>query len=231
MLYSGTACQIEALKNILGREYDNLITIDILCHGVPSPKLWKKYLDYQEKQAGAAVRKISFRDKSNGWRLFSVKLEFDNGKEYCKDLNEDIFMQMFLKNICLRPSCHDCRFKDINRNSDITIGDFWGVENVLPELDDDRGISVVLIHSDKGRELIQKIAGESQIKHVETDKALPPSADSRRSVPMHKKREMFFNNIDTYDITKLAGYVKESKITIFIHKVICKLKRMMKINA
>ena len=64
MLYSGTACQIEALKNILGREYDNLITIDILCHGVPSPKLWKKYLDYQEKQAGAAVRKISFRDKS-----------------------------------------------------------------------------------------------------------------------------------------------------------------------
>ena len=138
---------------------------------------------------------------------------------------------MFLKNICLRPSCHDCRFKDINRNSDITIGDFWGVENVLPELDDDRGISVVLIHSDKGRELIQKIAGESQIKHVETDKALPPSADSRHSVSMHKKREMFFNNMDTYDITKLAGYVKESKITIFIHKVIRKLKRMIKINA
>lgn len=79
--------------------------------------------------------------------------------------------------------------------------------------------------------MIQKIAGESQIKQVETDKALPPSADSRRSVPMHKKRKMFFNNIDTYDITKLAGYVKESNITIFIHKVIRKLKRMMKITA
>lgn len=228
VLYSGTECQVEALKHYLEREYDNLTTVDILCHGVPSPKVWRKYLDYQEKKAGAKVVKAGFRDKSGGWRLFSVKLEFENGKTYCGNLNEDIFMKMFLKNICLRPSCHKCRFKDIHRKSDITIGDFWGVENVLPEYDDDEGISVVITHSDKGEMLIQSLSNCATVKRVETDVALPTTADSRCSVVAHKNRDKFFSNIDTYEADSLVKYVKESPPKLFIAKCRRKIKHIIK---
>lgn len=123
-----------------------------------------------------------------------MKLHFSNSKEYEKNFEEDLFMKLFLANICLRPSCHECKFKSLNRSSDITIGDSWGIEKYMPEMDDDKGTSVVLIHSEKGQRLFELCQSEMFFRQAEVDMILPPTADSRRSVAVHFGRTRFFKN-------------------------------------
>ncbi len=193
VLYSGVSCQISALKLYLGKDYYNLYTVDVLCHGVPSPALWKRYLEEKEKEYSSKAKFVNFRSKDFGWKKFSLKIEFENGKVYIRDLDEDLFMRFFLKNICLRPSCYDCQFKNIiNRQSDITIGDAWGIDSHMPDMDDDKGTSVVIIHSDKGDKWFRQAAKETTIKSCELDTILPPTADSRKSVKPHPNRKKFF---------------------------------------
>lgn len=194
VLFSGTACQIAGLKNYLGREYDNLYTIDILCHGVPSPKVWKKYLDYQKEQGNSEIKQVIFRSKENSWRRYEVKLIFENDTEYKNIYYDDSFMRLFLSNICLRPSCHSCVFKEIPRCSDITLGDFWGIDNVIPQLNDDKGTSIVLVHTQKGNAVFEEIRNRMKVEEVVLEEALPISADSRCSVQKNPKREKFFGD-------------------------------------
>lgn len=192
VLFTGVACQVAGLKAFLGREYDNLYTVDVLCHGVPSPKVWKQYLAEQEQHYAASVVRASFRDKRMGWKQFSMVLDFENKKQYHEILDVDSYMRLFLANICLRPSCHSCRFKEFPRLSDLTIGDAWGIEKHMPDLDDDRGASVVLVNSDKGRGLWETVAGNLISRQGELDVLLPKDADSRRSVRPHPNRTRFF---------------------------------------
>lgn len=192
VLFSGTACQIAGLKGYLNREYENLYTVDVLCHGVPSPKLWKLYL--QEKLDIGAVQSINFRDKTEGWKKFSVKI-IGEKEIYRENLLNDRFMQLFLNDICLRPSCYACKFKGINRISDITLGDAWGIETHSPELDDDAGASIVLVHSPKGSKLLESVKSQITLKVGEVDSILSPTADSRKSVAIHKNRNKFFKNL------------------------------------
>lgn len=192
VLFSGTACQIAGLKKYLEKEYDNLLTIDVLCHGVPSPKIWKLYLEDQEKKYDSNVSSIRFRDKKLGWKRYFVSIQFENGQEYSVSFSNDKFMNMFLSNIDLRPSCYDCRFKTFPRVSDITIGDSWGIEKYMPEMDDDKGTSVIVVHTDKGRKVLKEIQKTMIFKKAELDKALPLSADSRTSVLKHPNREKYW---------------------------------------
>ncbi len=173
VLYSGTACQIAGLKRYLKKDYDNLFTIDVLCHGVPSPKVWKKYIEEQEKSYKSNIKSIFFRSKKFGWKTYAVELKFNNSTAYENIFSKDAFMKIFLKNICLRPSCYDCKFKTLNRPSDLTIGDCWGIDNYMPEMDDDKGTSVLLIHSDKGKELFDRIKSKIIFKEGEIDKFKP----------------------------------------------------------
>ncbi|MBU5480122.1 Coenzyme F420 hydrogenase/dehydrogenase, beta subunit C-terminal domain [Blautia sp. MSJ-19] len=209
VLFSGTGCQIEGLQRYLGKKYENLITIDILCHGVPSPDVWEKYLRFQEKNFGSEAEYVTFRSKRQGWRDFSMEIRFKNGALYSETLAKDLYMQLFLKNICLRPSCYDCRFKSLNRTSDLTIGDFWGVENVAPAIDDDRGTSLVLVHSQKGMDMMQALQKAVAFQEVDAEAALPPSAESRHSVALHRNRERFFRDLHHKEIDKLGGLLKD----------------------
>lgn len=196
VLFSGTACQIAGLKNYLQKDYLNLYTIDVLCHGVPSPKVWKKYLLEQENIHDAVVQKVSFRQKNKGWKMFSLSLGFTNKKTYSQVYKKDLFMRMFLNDICLRPSCHNCKFKSISRHSDITLGDCWGIEKHSAEMDDDRGASIVLVHSQKGTELFKKVIEELEVKEMDVDIILPATADSRKSVEAHPNRNKFFRYLN-----------------------------------
>lgn len=196
VLYVGTACQIAGLKAYLNKDYEKLYTIDVLCHGVPSPKVWETYIRYQEKQHKEFIESIFFRHKIQGWKTFSMKLLFRDSQKYEKIFQNDCFMQLFLKDICLRPSCYNCKFKSLNRPSDITIGDCWGIENYMPDMDDDKGTSVVIVHSEKGQVLFDGLKNQIVYREAETDKALPPSADSRKSVVMHPKRDKFFKQLE-----------------------------------
>lgn len=225
VLFSGTACQIAALKAFLGKEYNNLFTIDVLCHGVPSPKVWQRYVKEKESEYKSLPKQIEFRNKTEGWKKFSVKIDFKNSKSYRENLNIDNYMKLFLRNICLRQSCHDCRFKSLNRPSDITLGDCWGIENYMPDMDDDKGTSVILVHSESGQEMLNSLKDKISLREAEVDRALPPTADSRKSVKPHPNREKFFYKLNRgYSISKLVKLTELS----FIKRCIRKAKRIIK---
>ena len=156
VLFCGTPCQAEGLRLYLKQPYPKLILADLICYGVPSPGIWGDYVKYLEKKHGGKMTDFSFRDKRKGdnghTRAYVV-----NGKEYAGSLYGDTYCRMYFSNNMLRPSCHQCRFCSVERNSDLTIGDFWGIEKVKPEMDDGMGTSLVILHTDKGREIWEEI--------------------------------------------------------------------------
>ena len=150
VLFSGTPCQIAGLRNYLKKDYPNLLAVDILCHGVPSPGIFRRYVNSEEEKAGKKMKKMLFRSKVVGWKkLFCVRV-FDDGVE--ADWG-DTFVPGFLKNYYLRESCYSCEYASDKRQGDITLGDYWGYQESAPEFieDDDKGISLVIINTEKGR--------------------------------------------------------------------------------
>lgn len=156
VLFSGTPCQVAGLKNFLNREYDNLVCVDILCHGVPSPAVWEKYVQWQEKKANDKIVKVDFRNKVDfGWRAHYETLWFSKGKK----VDSRVYTNLFYKHSILRPCCYKCPFKSTDRVGDISIADYWGVEKVAPKFDDNKGVSLVLVNSDRGRKLFETAKG------------------------------------------------------------------------
>lgn len=192
VLFTGTGCQIAGLKSYLKKEYETLFTVDVLCHGVPSTLLWERYITEQKKKYGSELQSVYFRNKENGWKDYQVVLEFENSSRYVQNMRNDPFMQMFLSDICLRPSCHECQYKKLERPSDLTIGDAWGIGSYMPEMDDDRGTSVILVHTEKGMKAIDQLQNRMCLKEGDVEKLLPKTADSRKSVVMHMNRKKFF---------------------------------------
>lgn len=164
ILFSGTPCQVAALNTFLekmdARVRSNVFTCDVICHGVASETVFKSYLHHISELKRSKVVKISFRDKSISWREYGIKITFSNGKEYFRPHWEDPFMVGYLKNIYLRLSCYDCPFAKIPRISDITIGDFWGVPE---ELDDPRGVSVLIVNTTKGEKLLDRVSNIEKV--------------------------------------------------------------------
>lgn len=160
VLFTGTPCQIHGLKKYLRKEYDNLLTIDFVCHGVPSPAVWQSYLEYTAANSNVAkeqVSSVSFRDKRTGWKQYSLTIGNNGRIISSKTFRKDSYMQLFLHDLTLRPSCYSCRFKNGTNVSDITLGDFWGVTDICPEIDDDCGLSITLANSSKGCRIISEL--------------------------------------------------------------------------
>lgn len=204
VLFSGTPCQISGLKAYLDKEYENLFCVDLVCHGVPSPKVWRKYVGYREEKAGAPVTEISFRNKAGGWKKYLVSFKFKNSEEYRAIYDEDLFMQTFLNNICLRTSCYNCCFKSLDRDSDITLADFWGIETLLPGMDDDKGTSLVLINSKAGSKMLEDIKDMILYEEVDISKAISYNPAAVESVKRHKKRKKFFRQLDKRPFDQLV---------------------------
>lgn len=150
VLFSGTPCQIAGLKSFLRKDYSNLITVEVACHGVSSPLIWKSYLELITKNG--TIKTISFRNKSKGWKNFCFLVEQET-KTILEPFNENIYMRGFLDNIFLRPSCYECPFKAGRSLSDFTIADFWGIQFFEELSDDDLGTSLVLVNTLKGLSL------------------------------------------------------------------------------
>lgn len=204
ILFCGTPCQVEGLLCYLRKPYENLFTIDFICHGVPSPKAWQEYIKYQEKAFSSKVCSASFRDKANGWLSFSSKIKFANKAEYLETHNEDAYMKAFLQNISLRKSCYHCRFKNVNRNSDITIGDLWGIKDILPNITDDKGVSVAFVQSEKGRLLLEQIKDCLWLQEISSDSAIANNSAMVKSVYEHNFRDYFFYNLGKQNFQSLV---------------------------
>lgn len=211
--FSATPCQISALLKYLKKDYDNLITQDFICHGVPSPKIWKYYIKYQESFADSKLKKAGFRNKTEGWKNFSLFLDFANSTKYINNLSNDIYMKVFLSNYCLRPSCYNCSFKTMTRPSDITLADFWGIQNIMPEMDDDKGTSLLCINSDKGKMLFDEIKNDTVYKTVSLEEAVKFNPSMTCSSPLPPKRNYFMQNVSESNFDEVAK--KCCKISIY----------------
>ena len=225
VLFSGTPCQISGLYAYLGKDYDNLITQDIICHGVPSPLVWKKYVDLRENKANSTVDSIFFREKKNGWKNFSLKFIFKTGKKYTQVISKDLYMRGFLTNLYLRPSCYDCSFKSENRIADITLADFWGIENINSKMNDDKGTSLILVNTTKAIELFEKIKNDIVFCDVDKSKALKYNIAATKSANMHKKRNAFMQD---FQILKFEKLIKKYCGEKFFVKIKFYFKRILK---
>lgn len=163
VLFSGTSCQVAGLKGFLGREYENLFCIDIVCHGVPSPKVWNAYLRWKEKKIQSKVKTVDFRNKKDfGWKDHIETLYFENGQT----VNSKVFTTLFYGHSILRPCCYECPYKSVMHPGDIAIADYWGIEKAAPEFNDNKGVSLVLIDNEKGNDIFDTI--KDQVKWKET---------------------------------------------------------------
>ena len=224
VLFSGTPCQIGGLYAYLkGEKYDNLFTQDLICHGVCSPKIWEKYIQYREKIADSNVKSVSFRDKRTGWKRFSVTFQYRNSTEYSSPLTKDYFMRGFLNHLYLRKSCTQCAFKDLHRQADITLADFWGVENYLSECNDDKGITAIMIHSRKGERLLSAILPALEIKTTKYNDVLNFNKSALESVHRNPLCERFYRDSEKLEFDKLIEKYAGSS---FISKIRRKMAQM-----
>ena len=155
VIFSGTPCEISGLHHFLRKPYDNLLSVDLVCHGSPSPKVWRMYLD-EVSDKNRTLKNISFRNKSEGWKSYQFSLEYDDAQTSAMlgDSCTNHYMKAFLSDLILRPSCYSCASKCGCSGSDITLGDFWGIWDEMPEFYDDKGTSVVLVNTPKGKEFM-----------------------------------------------------------------------------
>lgn len=160
VLFCGTPCQSAALRSLFG-EAPGLLLLDLICYGVPSPEIWERYVRLLEKQYGGPFHAFSFRDKRNRDNGHTAAFK-TGGKEYCRPLSRDPFCQSYFRNINLRPSCSHCRFCTVNRESDMTLGDFWGIEQVKPGWDDGMGSSALICHTPAGMRLWESVREKTE---------------------------------------------------------------------
>jgi len=213
VLYVGTPCQIAGLNSYLDKNHENLITCDLICKGVPSPGIFSAYLNKKQKTKKITIRDYKFRNKEQGWKMPSVSIEYENGTKETRLYKKDNFTVGFSKNIFLRSSCYSCEFSKIPRVADITLADFWGVSNYYPELDDDRGTSLVLINSPIGKKYFEKCIDKMVIKQVELEKALMSNKNAIGSVSKPVNRKNFFEDYKTKGYQYVEGkYMKPNSI-------------------
>ena len=204
VLFSGTPCQIAGLRSFLGGKEQGLICVDLICHGVPSPKSWNRYLDELGAEYGCHVAGVNFRQKSAGWKRYQLELRFQDGRTLNLPHVTDPFFKLFLSDICLRPSCYNCRFRGDGRSSDLTIADFWGVEHLSPQLDDDRGTSLVLVNTNKGARLWSSLRKSLVYSEVDMYSAFSFNPSALRSPAMPGNRSKYFQMMDHLTTAKAA---------------------------
>ena len=154
VLFSGTSCQCAGLKSFLGGDSENLLTVDVFFHGVPSPEIWESYIDYRGQ--GHEIVNVDFRNKTFGWLNSFFQITFEDCGRYRLPLNNDAFGKAFLDCLSQRPSCAECKFRFPNGQSDISIGDAWGIQNFAQDMNDNRGTSLAVVHSEKGKNFFAK---------------------------------------------------------------------------
>lgn len=232
VLFTGTGCQVNGLKNFLGKDYDNLICMDVICHGAPSPALWKEYAQYQEKKSGGKLKGINFRCKDESWTDFGLKevledIPEDSVKRLYIPKDKDPYMQMFLRDYCLRPSCYECVAKK-EKMSDITIGDFWGIELVDEEMADVSGTSIVILRTKKGDTVFNKIVDGMKTKEVSYEAAIRWNPAEYKSCEKPLCRSAFFEDMCAVGFEDLQTKYEKTNDVALNEKIKCNIKRTIK---
>ena len=195
VFFTGTACQTSGLIGYLGGDRENLITQDLICHGVPSPMAWRKYIQFREKLERSKVSHIFFRDKTYGWHDWHIRLTFRNGSAFSQNQRDDMMISAFLRGKCSRESCYDCKFKQKCRLADFTLADYWGIQKIAPELDDDRGISSCYANSPKAQKILDAIRDRVMLREMDLDTAVLHNMAMVESERRPADREQFLADL------------------------------------
>ena len=188
---AGLPCQIAALHSYLGEnaESENLFLCDLVCNGAPSPLVFHRYISYLEKKAGKKISSFFFRDKTNGWNKSNVRVVY-------QDKSEEIILrpdcEFFMCFSHMRKSCHQCQFKSFNSYADITIGDYWGIQKLCPDFDDDTGCSMLLVKTEKGQKLVEMISNDAVLQKTSVDFAIETHPKLEKSTAKGPYRDAFF---------------------------------------
>lgn len=239
VLFSGTPCQVAGLHSFLKKEYENLLSIDLVCHGIPSPGLWNKYLSYINKVEKSKITYISFRNKKFGYAGSTMAFGFENGKFEYSNRKVQFYKHLFFEDINSRPSCFDCQFKGVKRVSDFTIYDCWHMNQVEPSWDDDKGSTWVLVQSEKGQKFFEELKGKIRYKEAPLELAIKLDGElAVASTSPNPLRNSFFDDNKVMDIDRLIEkyfpLTLKKRITFIIkpilHRfgILNKLKRLLK---
>lgn len=220
VLFSGTPCQIKGLHLFLQKDYKNLLTVEVVCHGVPSPKVWQTFLE-EINPRGNRISSVNFRDKSRGWSSYSVEIMAEGQKLYSDYARNCLFINGFIQNLTIRPSCFKCPAKSGASMADITLADFWGINADYPEASDEKGVNAVISYTEKGNQAIQNADIKLYPGHFENFIAYNKSyTDNPTFTPY---RQLFWNLFSTQGISAIAEIKRRSKIPL-IKRVINKIK-------
>lgn len=226
ILFVGTPCQVAGLKSFIKKDYDNLICVDLFCHGVPSPKVYKKYVLEIEKKYNDKLITYKFRDKSTGWDTYSCSGKFTK-KEIKEPHHVNDYMKIFLSDVALRESCYNCKFKLGNKYSDLTLGDFWGVDQFYPEMYKKDGVSAIIVNSTKGAEIFEQIKTDLEYKNCKIEEILFKNPVLVTSSKRPMTREKFFNELNDKNISELSKKYNKNKKNI-LKKIIDKIMKAFK---
>ena len=214
VLFTGNPCQIKALKTYLNKDYENLYLVEIFCHGVPSPKVFRLYIKYLEEKYNSKVVDFKFRDKEAGWgtgKGSTIKVEFENGKVLYEPAKYNNYNRAFANNNILRPGCSNCEFAGVNDLADMSIGDFWGIEKVMPEYArrQKNGISIIRINTNKGNELFEDICGN--LEYYASNLKDGYRANHKYAVQLNGNRFSLMEQIDGVEINGLLESFNQFK--------------------
>lgn len=211
VLFTGTPCQIEGLRSYLNKDYNNLICVSIICHGVPSPEIFKKYIEEKEEKNSSKLKNINFRNKQLGWHNYNIEYEYDNGKKEVVPASKDIYMSGYLKDYFLRECCYNCQMKYGEKSTaDIIIGDFWGIESTLPEIDDDKGVSAIVINSVKGKDIFEELKENIKYEKVSLEDISNGNPMLVSSTGYTKNKDNFFKLMESNEISTYIEALKSS---------------------
>ena len=230
LLFSGTPCQVAGLKEYLKShrvDTTRLLTVDLVCHGAPSPKIWMDYISVLREKYHSNVKAYTFRDKSVGWRGYHVRVGLANGDSIAQNNLTQSFAVIFGKEVMLLPSCFYCPYASMERCGDITIGDFWGIEGIDKDFSDNKGISMVLVNTSKGEKMFSAIRPELNVKEYPSDVLTQPNL--RKSTDFSLDYDAFWNDYDLkgylYVAKKYGGYGVLRKFRYYKNAVKRKLMR------
>ena len=218
--FSGTACQIEGLKKYLRKDYEKLITVDLVCRAVPSPLLWKKYVEFRNKDNKA--NKAYFRKKAYGYKYSNLTFENDKEIIYKNGIDTDPYLRAFFSNIACRPSCYACHFKKQNHISDLTIWDCFDVDKYDESFDDDLGTTRVMINTEKGNKIFDAIKKKHKYKEVEINKLVNNFHQMFNSIKYNSRRNEFFKDLNNEEFDTVIN-------KYFPNSIKCKVEKYLRI--
>lgn len=209
VLVCGSPCQMAALRQFLRKDYDNLLIVDFLCRATNSPKVFHKYLESLETKYASKIVAIKDKNKDHGWHSLARKITFEDGQVYYGEGHEDDYRRGYHLNIYERPSCYECKFKGLPRMSDLTLADFWGLQQIDPEMDKDLGTSLVLVNSEKGERFFEKVRSKLTVKEYKLSQAISGNKTAilggTLPYPFHLSRSSFFKALDEMPFDKCAS--------------------------